>query len=230
MRLARLFWPGGSRLRPSSNVGRLVFQRENRLMDLPMPALVGRHQVINAGTAIAAALELKDFNMTDAAIESGLQMVKWPGRLERLDRGPLVDALSPGCELWLDGGHNQAAGEALAQSLADLEDRNPKPLHLVVGMLALKDAVAFLKPFSGLARHVTTVAIPGSHEAIHAPDILVEKAASVGLSADPATDIVAALKDTDSRYAGPKRIVICGSLYLAGHVLALQQGVEPQSN
>ena len=209
--------------------GRLIFQRDDQLLDLPMPALHGRHQVINAGTAIAAALELRNFQIDDAAIEKGLKTVTWPARMQRIDHGPLLSRISTGSELWLDGGHNAAAGHVLAQTLADLDERSAKPVHLITGMLALKDAKAFLAPFRGLARHVMTVPIPGSHEASHAPDILVEAAEEVGLRAETSTGIEAALARLEHQFPGPKRILICGSLYLAGHVLALQQGVAPEA-
>ncbi len=150
--------------------------------------------------------------------------------MQRLDTGPLPSLVKPGSELWLDGGHNPAAGRALAQTLADLEERSPKPLHLIVGMMGLKDSAGFLSPFRGLARHVVTVPIPGAHEAPHAPEVLAETARSVGLEAEWTDSIESALKRTDQYEAGPKRILICGSLYLAGHVLALQEGVEPQAN
>jgi dihydrofolate synthase/folylpolyglutamate synthase len=150
--------------------------------------------------------------------------------MQRLDAGPLPSLLRSGTELWLDGGHNPAAGRALAQTMADLEERSEKPLHLIVGMMGLKDAAGFLAPFRGLATHVVTVPIPGAHEAPHAPETLAETARSVGLDAESATDIAAALKRTDAYELGPKRVLICGSLYLAGHVLGLQEGVEPQAN
>ncbi|MCH9764490.1 MAG: bifunctional folylpolyglutamate synthase/dihydrofolate synthase [Alphaproteobacteria bacterium] len=210
--------------------GRLIFQRNDQLLDLPMSALHGRHQVINAGTAIAAALELKAFNIPDTAIETGLRRVSWPGRMQQLANGPLVTRISSGSELWLDGGHNAAAGCVLAQTMADLDERSPKPMHLITGMLALKDAAAFLAPFRGLARHVMTVPIPGSHEASHAPEILAKAAQDVGLRADTSTSVEAALARLEHQFPGPKRILICGSLHLAGHVLALQQGVAPQAS
>lgn len=211
--------------------GRLIFQREDRVLDLPLPALVGRHQIGNAGTAVAAALELDGFGLDERAIERGLQAVRWPARMQRLDTGPLPSLLrTPGTELWLDGGHNPAAGEVLAQTLADLEERCPKPLYLVVGMMGLKDAAGFLAPFRGLARHVVTVPIPGAHEAPFAPDKLAEVATGVGLSAEAADGIEAALTRTDRLSGDAKRVLVCGSLYLAGHVLARQEGVEPQSN
>jgi dihydrofolate synthase/folylpolyglutamate synthase len=210
--------------------GRLIFQKEDHLLDLPLPALLGRHQIVNAGTAVAAALDLEGFQIDEGAIERGLVTVRWPARMQRLDTGPLPSLLRPGAELWLDGGHNPAAGQYLAQTMADLEDRAPKPLYLVVGMMGLKDAAGFLAPFRGLARRVITVPIPGAHEAPYAPDALAEAAHSVALAAEEAGGIDAALKRIEALEPGPKRILISGSLYLAGHVLALQEGVEPQAN
>lgn len=210
--------------------GRLVVQRADQLLDLPLPSLFGRHQIINAGTAVAAALELDGVTLDEQAIESGLTSVRWPARMQRIDAGPLPSLLRPGSELWLDGGHNPAAGLFLAQSLADLEERSPKPLYLVVGMLGLKDAAGFLGSFRGLARHMIGVPIPGAHEAPFSPDALADAARAVSLSADSAASVEAALKRIDALDPGPKRILITGSLYLAGHVLALQEGVEPQAN
>ncbi|MGQ0673994.1 MAG: bifunctional folylpolyglutamate synthase/dihydrofolate synthase [Hyphomicrobium sp.] len=206
--------------------GRLVVQKEDHLLDLPLPALMGRHQIVNAGTAVAAALELKKPVIEERAIERGLVTVRWPARMQRLDAGPLPDLLRRGAELWLDGGHNPAAGHALAQTIADLEERAPKPLYLVTGMLGIKDAAGFLAPFRGLVRRVVTVPIPGAHEAPFAPDALAEVARGVSLESESASGVEAALKRIDALEAGPKRILICGSLYLAGHVLALQEGVE----
>lgn len=208
--------------------GRLVVQKEDHLLDLPLPALVGRHQIINAGTAVAAALELDRPRVNEAAIERGLVTVRWPARMQRLDSGPLPSLLKRGSELWLDGGHNPAAGQVLAQTLADLEERAPKPLYLIVGMLGLKDAAGFLSPFRGLARHIVTVPIPGAHEAPFAPEALAEVARRVSLKADAAGSVDEALKRIDAMDGDDKRVLICGSLYLAGHVLALQEGVEPE--
>lgn len=210
--------------------GRLVVQRSDQLLDLPLPALIGRHQIINAGTAVAAALELDGAQIDEHAIERGLVSARWPARMQRIDGGPLPALLRSGSELWLDGGHNPAAGLFLAQSLADLEERSPKPLYLVVGMLGLKDAAGFLGSFRGLARHVVGVPIPGSHEAPFSPEALADAARSVSLSAEAGASVEAALKRIDAIDPGPKRVLITGSLYLAGHVLALQEGVEPQAN
>jgi dihydrofolate synthase / folylpolyglutamate synthase len=214
--------------------GRLVVQSNEELLDLPLPVLIGRHQVVNAGTAVAAALQLQGrhpaLGLDEWAIEEGLTSARWPARMQRLDSGQLPSLLKPGSELWLDGGHNPAAGGALAQTLADLEERAPKPVHLIVGMMGLKDSGGFLSAFRGLARHVVTVPIPGAHEAPHAPEALADTARSVGLDAEWAPDVESAIKRTDQLEPGPKRILICGSLYLAGHVLGLQEGVEPQAN
>ena len=210
--------------------GRLVYQSAERLMDLPLPALMGHHQVANAGSAIAAALQLNSLGITDAAIERGLLGVRWPARMQRLDNGPLSRLLAPGSELWLDGAHNSAGAEAIAQTLAELEERAPKPVGLVVGMKGKKDAAGFLSHFRGLVRRVVTVPNPGSHEATHEPAALAKIAVSVGLAADAAPDVGAALKRLQKVEGRPLRILICGSLYLAGHVLALQEGVQAQMN
>jgi dihydrofolate synthase / folylpolyglutamate synthase len=210
--------------------GRLVYQSAERLMDLALPALMGQHQVGNAGTAIAAALRLAPLGVADAAIERGLLDVRWPARMQRLDNGPLSRLLGPGSELWLDGAHNPAGAQAIAQTLAELEERAPKPVGLVIGIMGQKDAAAILAPFRGLVRRVVTVPIPGAHEATHDPVALAKIAASVGLAADAAPDIEAAIARLQKIETGPLRILICGSLYLAGHVLALQEGVQAQMN
>jgi dihydrofolate synthase/folylpolyglutamate synthase len=210
--------------------GRLVFQQHDRLLDLPLPALIGPHQIVNAGTAVAAGLALKHLGLSDRAVGNGLTDVRWPARMQRLGPGPLSDTLRTNCELWLDGGHNQAGGLAIAQALADLEERSPRPLYLVVGMMGQKQAAQFLEPFRGLARKVLTVPIPGAHEAPFTPETLAAIARQCGLDAEPADDVPAALRDIMAATAGPVRIMICGSLYLAGHVLAQQDGVTPQMN
>ncbi|MBA4132411.1 MAG: bifunctional folylpolyglutamate synthase/dihydrofolate synthase [Hyphomicrobium sp.] len=210
--------------------GRLVVQTDTRVLDLPLPALVGRHQIVNAGTAVTAALQIEALRQNEAAIERGLLSAKWPARMQRLDSGPLPDLLGRNSELWLDGGHNPSAGVALAQTLADLEERAPKPLYLICGMMGLKDATGFLSPFRGLVRHIVTVPIPGAHEAPFTPEALAEVANQSDLSADSANDVESALKRIELLDSAPKRVLICGSLYLAGHVLARQEGVEVQGN
>ena len=200
------------------------FRYESDLMtlDLPAPALAGAHQIDNAATAVACVERLRaaNFEIDDAAIRKGLAAVEWPARLQRLTRGPLVDALPPGCELWLDGGHNEDCGIALARMAADwAKEPAPLPLYLVFGMLTTKDASGFLRP---LARHATAaraVPFPEGHSAF-TPDEACRKAAEVGLDCLPANDFGAALEDLLATQPAPMRILICGSLYLAGAVLA----------
>jgi dihydrofolate synthase/folylpolyglutamate synthase len=210
--------------------GRLVFQQPDVLLDLPMPALIGRHQIINAATATAAALELDDFGLDERAIERGLVTAEWPARMQRFTGGPVAAGLRPGSEVWLDGGHNPAGGAAIAQTMADLEERAPKPLYLIVGMMGLKDAAGFLAPFRGLARAVVTVPIPGAHEAPHSPENLAQIARGLGFTSRTAASIEDAIREAEAGDSSAKRILICGSLYLAGHVLALQTGQQVQAN
>ncbi|MFV0294803.1 MAG: bifunctional folylpolyglutamate synthase/dihydrofolate synthase [Hyphomicrobiaceae bacterium] len=213
-----------------SQGGRLLFQSENGLLDLPLPGLIGRHQVGNAGSAIAAALASPDVSVNEDALATGLTRVTWPARLQRLTQGPLVDLAGPNAEVWLDGGHNAAAATVLAEALADLEERAPAPVSLVVAMMGQKDAPAYFGAFRGLVERVVSVPIPGAHEAPFSPDKLSEIARDQGLEAEPASDLRAAIVKAKGAQPGPRRILICGSLYLAGHVLALQEGVKVQTN
>ncbi|MEZ5855367.1 MAG: folylpolyglutamate synthase/dihydrofolate synthase family protein [Hyphomicrobiaceae bacterium] len=174
--------------------GRLVFQSENRLLDLPLPSLTGRHQIGNAGVAIAALLASETLVVADRAIGEGLSGVSWPARMQRLASGPLVDLVGPDAELWLDGGHNPAGGAVLAESLADLEERAPAPVTLVVGMMGQKDAGAFLGAFRGLVEQIITVPIPGAHEAPFTPEALAGIANGLGFLATPAPSLVEGLE------------------------------------
>jgi dihydrofolate synthase/folylpolyglutamate synthase len=207
---------------------RMVFQSAERLLDLPLPALIGQHQIVNAGTAVAAALRLKRLGLTIEGIEQGLRQVRWPARMQRLCGGPLARLIAPGSELWLDGGHNPAGGQAVAQTLAELEERAPKEVSLIAGMMGNKDAARFLEHFRGLARRIVTVPIPGGPEAAFAPRDLARLATSLGFDANPADSVEVALGSLQD--GPPQRILICGSLYLAGQVLALQEGVQAQAN
>jgi dihydrofolate synthase / folylpolyglutamate synthase len=202
---------------------RMVFEDDDGLIDLPMPRLTGIHQIINAATAIAALRRVKGFKTTDQAVEDGLMTVDWPARLQRLTRGPLVSAAPKGAEVWLDGAHNPHAARALALAIADLEDNNPRPLYLIAGMLQTKDVRGFFQAFRGLAKHVTTVAIPGEAASLGAGQ-LYDAARAEDLEADPAPSIEDAMLQIAARAAltkskTPPRILICGSLHLAGVVL-----------
>jgi dihydrofolate synthase / folylpolyglutamate synthase len=211
--------------------GRLVYQTETELLDLPLPGLVGRHQIVNAGAAVAAATSLRAaIGLTEEAIGRGIAAARWPGRMQRLSTGLLAKRAGPQIELWLDGGHNPAGGHAIAQTMADLEDRRSMPLVMIVGMMGLKDASGFLQPFRGLAQKVITVPIPGAHEKPFEPADLAAVARQVGLHAATASDVLAALDQVAAEVTEPARVLITGSLYLASHVLALQLGTTAQSN
>jgi dihydrofolate synthase/folylpolyglutamate synthase len=198
--------------------GRLVYEDGDGLLDLPPPRLPGRHQYTNAGTAIAA-LRRAGIAPPVAAIEAGLAAVDWPARLQRLTSGALMAHVPPGAELWLDGGHNPGAGAVIAEAMADLEERAPRPLVLVAGMLSTKDPVGFFTPFAGLASRVLTVPVPGS-EAGRDPSELAAFARDTGLPAEAADGFVEALDRIAAAGDAPPRILIVGSLYLAGAVLA----------
>ena len=222
---ANAVWVGGQEFGLREEAGRLVYQDEDRLMDLPLPRLVGRHQHINAATAIAG-LRAAGYDLPDLAFETGLTRAEWPARMQRLSRGRLADICPPGSELWLDGGHNADGGRVLAAAMADLQDRNPAPLIMIVGMLGTKDTSAVLKPFAGLARELIAVPIPGQQAARTAEDV-ASLARAVGLNARPAGSASAALEDIARQaWPVPPRILICGSLYLAGEVLGLN-GTPP---
>ncbi len=199
--------------------GRLLFQTEAGMTDLPLPRLMGSHQIDNAGAAVAAAFALFGPKGLAHSIEQGLTSVVWPARLERLSGGALNLIVGSAAEIWLDGGHNRAGGEALARAMGEIEERVPRPLTLVWGMMATKEAGAFLEPFQGLARRVLTVAVPGEENAFSAEE-LASVAQEEGFEAEPMQDVPAAL--AAARAEHPQRILICGSLYLAGEVLRLQ--------
>ena len=199
--------------------GRLVYQDDAGLLDLPAPKLYGRHQFENAGVAIAALRAVTDWKLPAAAFETGIAKADWPARMQRLAQGPLAALIPPGGELWLDGGHNADGGRAIANALADLEERVSRPLVLVIGMLSSKDCDGFLKNFAGLARRIVAVPIPHQEKSLPAESI-AEAARNVGIPAETAADIAAALAAT-ARFEldPPPRILITGSLYLAGEVL-----------
>ena len=203
--------------------GRLIYQDDDGLIDLPAPRLIGRHQFANAGTAIAA-LRRSALGLSQKAIETGLGSVEWPARLQSLTAGALVSRL-PEAEIWLDGGHNPSAGHAIAEAMADLEERSPRPLILVAGMLNTKDPLGFFRPFAGLARAVLTVPVPGSN-ASRDPGELAAAVVAAGLKAEPAADVGEALDRIAALRGDTPRVLICGSLYLAGSVLA-QNGTPP---
>jgi dihydrofolate synthase/folylpolyglutamate synthase len=195
--------------------GGFVFEAGGARRRYPAPALPGAHQIENAGLALACAALLDGFGLDTTARESGLARAQWPGRLQRLTRGPLAEPLSEHWELWLDGGHNAAAGEALARDLGNWE---PRPLHLVYGMLDTKGAQGFLRPLAPLAETLHAVAIPGEAASLSAEDAARE-AAEAGFEARASASVADALRAL-TKDRPPGRVLICGSLYLAGQVLA----------
>jgi len=198
--------------------GGLVYQDQERFLDLPAPALNGPHQFDNAGVAVAAALEL---DLPEAAIAEGLKAVRWPARMQRLTAGPYAErAQAVDAELWLDGGHNPHAGRAMARTLAERQARAPRPLALIVAMLANKDAGGFFEALKGVDAQVFTVGFDG---AAADPAALAAVAQGRGFGAMAAGSVSEALDRALALGAG--RVVICGSLYLAGEVL----GASPET-
>ncbi|MDP2330782.1 MAG: folylpolyglutamate synthase/dihydrofolate synthase family protein [Reyranella sp.] len=198
-----------------------AYQSDLVSLDLPAPALAGAHQLDNAATAVACIERLRAarFDIDEKAIRAGLKSVEWPARLQRLTKGPLVEALPPGCELWLDGGHNEDCGLVLGRMASDwAKEPAPLPLYLVFAMQTTKDASGFLRPLSRHAVAARAVPFPEGHAA-YTPVEACAKAAEVGLDCVPVNDIGAALEDLLATQPAPMRILICGSLYLAGAVL-----------
>ena len=205
--------------------GRLMVQMGDRLLDLPAPALAGHHQFDNAGLAVAAALALKDPRIDEAAIARGLQSIVWPARFQRLTAGPLGRmAAQAGADLWLDGGHNPHAGAAVARAVEDLSARDGRPVTLIVGMLANKDAEGFFAPFAGLKPRVIGISFEGNAAT---PERIVTAARTAGLDAQVCeAGVEKALSAALSN--GAPHVVICGSLHLAGEVLGLAEETWPR--
>ena len=206
---------GGIRLRQGSDWSiategaGLLYTDALGSLALPAPTLSGAHQVLNAGLATAMLRHQRDVAVPDAAIAQGIASAQWPARLQRLGPGPLVGNL----EAWLDGGHNVSAAEALVKALAG------RSLHVAIGMLVNKDAASFLRILAPVATGLTAVPIPGHDH--HAPADLAALAASLGIPASTAADVPEALTGIE------RPVLITGSLYLAGEVLALN-GEAPQ--
>jgi dihydrofolate synthase/folylpolyglutamate synthase len=206
--------------------GRLAFEDEHGLIDLPKPRLPGRHQFGNAAAAVAT-LRLIAPGLPHEAYERGLAEAQWPARLQRLRGGRLAARAPAGAELWLDGAHNEAGGRALAEAMADFEDAAPRPLVMICGTLKSKDTAAFLAHFKGLAREVVAVPIPGEHAARPAEEVAAI-AARAGLAARVSAGVGAALDALAAEsWPVPPRVLITGSLYLAGAVLD-ENGCPPR--
>ena len=217
---------GGQDFRSYAENGRLIFQDLDGLMDLPLPRLGGRHQHINAGTAIAALKAAFGEAIGPDAIAAGLTTVDWPGRLQALT-GNVLKLAPKGSEVWLDGGHNQDGGRVLAEAMADMEERSPRPLVMIAGMLSTKDSTTFLGSFRGLAQELHAIGITGQDAARSADDV-ADQARRAGLKASTAGSLAEALARIGDKVWGvPPRILITGSLYLVGEVLAFD-GTTPR--
>ena len=190
--------------------GRLIFQDENGLLDLPLPKLIGAHQVQNAGIALATLRYLgKDSSSYDGAMLNA----DWPARMQKLKNGPLI-TLAPDAEIWLDGGHNKAAGHALSEAISRLQSRK---LFLIVGMLNTKDVMGYMQPLLNKSSDLYGVSIPGEAATMSAQET-VDIAKDVGFKAIVSENVESAIKDI-VKYDRNARIIICGSLYLAGNIL-----------
>jgi dihydrofolate synthase/folylpolyglutamate synthase len=193
----------------------LVFDDARGRKLFPAPSLAGPHQVENAGLAIAALMRLGELSPKPTAIADGIRGAQWPARLQRLTQGPLIDLLPDGWELWLDGGHNPAAGEMLATHAGSAW--RDLPLHLVTGMMNSKAAGDFLTPLKGVAESIAAIAIPGEENSFSADDLARIAGGRTDASA------IDAIRHIVESHAGPARVLICGSLYLAGTILADNQ-------
>jgi dihydrofolate synthase/folylpolyglutamate synthase len=205
--------------------GRLLVQLQDRLLDLPAPALPGAHQFANAGLAVAAILALNDPRIDEAAIAKGIAGATWPARFQRLTAGPLAErAKTADADLWLDGGHNPHAGQAVARALGELAGRDGRPVALIAGLLANKDATGFFTPFAPLGARLFAVSFES-----HAAASAAQTAAAgelAGLRAQACDDVEQAL-DRALAIEPTPHVLICGSLYLAGEVLAMSPETWP---
>lgn len=214
---------GGADFDGYEQAGRLIYQDDDGLLDLPPPALIGPHQFENAALAIAAVRHFK-LPVPEAAIATGLRTVNWPARMTPLRSGRLAALLPKGHELWLDGGHNAHGTRAISAALAEMNQSRKAPLVLVMGMMNTRTPEDFLAPLGTLPERVLTLTIPGEPNA-HEAAFIAEKARALGFDARPMRSIEAALAEAGT-VAGA-RVLICGSLYLAGAVL-FRNGTPPE--
>jgi dihydrofolate synthase / folylpolyglutamate synthase len=206
--------------------GRLAVQTGDRFLDFPAPNLIGAHQFDNAALAVATLLAWDGARFDDSALVRGVTSAHWPGRMQRLTKGALADiANARGAELWLDGGHNPHGALALAETLRDLDSRAPRPLVLIAGMLTTKDVDGFLAPLAPLTHKLIAVPVASSAASYEAAP-LAAIAARNGIASLSAASLVDAMKNAAALPGEPPRILICGSLYLAGEALALSGGVS----
>jgi len=202
--------------------GAMVLEHHGDTLELPLPGLPGAHQIANAGQAAVMARTLTQFGMTTANIAEGLRTVSWPARLQRLLTGPIIDAVPAHWEVWLDGGHNPDAGETIARYVQT--HWSDKPLYLIAGMINSKQPLGYFQPLAAWATSAHCITIPGEDAAIAAAD-LAEIADAAGLRAQTAESALGAANMivAEAEPMEPARVLICGSLYLAGHILSDHQ-------
>ena len=206
--------------------GRLMVQMPERLLDLPAPSLFGGYQFENAGLAVAAALTF-NHGLSEDEIGQGISSAVWPARFQRLKTGPLAAlARARGSDLWLDGGHNPHAGRALAEAASRLVDRDPRPLALITGMFARKDAEGFFRPFAEMKPRIFTTGFDSPNAAT--PGDLAEAARQAGLIAEPVADVTEALRRALDAPGPAPHVLICGGLHFAGEVLAMSPETWPR--
>jgi dihydrofolate synthase / folylpolyglutamate synthase len=200
--------------------GRMTYQDGDDLLDLPAPKLIGQHQFGNAGLAIAALRSIEGIEIPNAAFEAGLLNAVWPARMQRISHGDLLSMVPQGSEIWLDGGHNPACGTAIAATMADLEERVSRPLMIIVGLLKSKDLRGFLRNFVGLSSRIAAVPVP-SRDECWSPDEIAAAAREMGFSALSCDNLESALLKTNKlNDSEAPRILVTGSLHLAGRALA----------
>lgn len=188
----------------------LIFHDDNGVVQLPRPNLPGAHQFENAGTAVAA---LRQLGFGNEVCEAALTQAHWPARMQKLQSGPVID-IAPNAEIWLDGGHNPAAGRALGHHLSQLPKR---PTYLICGMLNTKDIAGYLSPMAAHVEKLVAVSIPGELNTLPAEDTAAA-AQQAGILSETAVDVITAAGDI-AKTDPDARILICGSLYLAGNIL-----------
>ncbi|EJF98185.1 FolC protein [Bartonella vinsonii subsp. arupensis Pm136co] len=196
--------------------GRMVFQNSQGLMDLPLPNLIGAHQIANAGASLEA-IHQAGFQLSEQEISHALQNIYWPARMQHLTHGLLVDQLSPSIDLWLDGGHNPAAGKIVAAELTQWRKKTNRPFIMIAGMLNTKDAVGYFRPLANLVDKIYTIPLTDNTAGI-CPKILAESARKVGLFAIPQAHLQDALQRINLEHKDAI-VLIGGSLYLAGDIL-----------
>ncbi len=214
--------------------GRLVYQDENGLLDLPLPALRGEHQIQNAGLAIAAIRHAK-IAVTEEAFAQAMEKVTWPGRMEPMPRGKLANCFPNDTSLWIDGGHNPSAGKIIAEHLAEMKRKSGFCITLICAMLTTKEPEGYFKPFTGIAENVLCVPVVSSDSGFD-PEILAQHARNAGLQATAFDTIDAAMEHAERTMAErtmaettkePQLVLFCGSLYHVGHMLDIN-GTPPK--